>query len=321
MLNKLCYSILLISLPWSLMAQQFLDISRQVGIPHSSVDDFLRMVGGVVVFDYNNDQLPDIFLPAGNTNHKLFENLGDMKFEDVTEFCGISEILVESSGANSADLNNDGWEDLFITTREGFSHVVLINNKDGTFTDMTSAYGFDKNKNWGSSVAFADFNQDGILDVYVGNYANYDIKNNFWDLQGPFPNELFLSQGDFIWEESAAIYDVQGNGYTLVTQLMDFDLDGDMDIYVGNDFGTLDNNQGNVYYENVDGQGSFVDKSADMGLNIHMFAMGIGAGDFDEDGDIDLYLSDLGHNNLLEYRDGAYVDISDTVIPESDYVS
>ena len=226
----------MLALPFTAHAQQFLDISSQVSIRHSAVDDFLRMIGGVVVFDYNNDQLPDIFLPAGNSDHRLYENKGDFIFEDVTVFCGISDILAESSGANSADLNNDGWEDLFITTREGYPHVVLINNQDGTFTDMAEAYGFDQEAYWGSSIAFADFNLDGILDVYVGNYADYDVEGDKWDLQGPFPNQLFLSQGDFFWKESAAAHGVEGRGYTLVTQVMDFDLDGDMDIYVGNDF-------------------------------------------------------------------------------------
>lgn len=311
----------LILLPYKAESQQFLDVSGQVAIEHSAVDDLLRVVGGVVVFDYNNDHLPDIFLPSGNTNHKLYKNLGGFRFEDVSDFCGLNEVLSESSGANAADLNNDGWEDLFITTREGYSHVVLVNNQDGTFSDMTQAWGFDQQDFWGSSISFADFNQDGTLDVYVGNYADYDKKDDKWYLQGPFPNQLFLSMGDGTWREAATDLGVEGSGYTLVTLVMDFDLDGDMDIYVGNDFGSVNNNQGNVYYENTDGLGSFVDRSQEMGLDIHMFAMGIGPGDYDEDGDIDLYLSDLGGNKLLEYQDGVYVDVSNTIIEEADYVS
>jgi hypothetical protein len=305
---------------WSAAAQnQFRDISMQVEIIHHAVDEQLRIAGGVVPFDLDNDGLPDLYFTGGNTMDLLLRNVGGFKFEDISESIGISDFEWESSGVNSADLNNDGWADLFITTLEGYSNVVLINNRNGTFSDKTTEFGFDTGEYWGTSVTFADFNNDGILDVYVGNYADYDDVGLIRERIRPFPNQLFMSTGEFLWEEVAVLKGVEGYAYTLVVSAEDFDLDGDMDIYVGNDFGLFGRKLANKYYENQ-GDGNFLEQS-ESGLEINMFAMGIDAADFDLDGDLDLYLSDLEKNKFLENRAGQYHDITDEIYAFGDYVS
>lgn len=300
-------------------AQHFVDVSTSVGIKNNVVDP-LRIAGGIVTLDYNNDGLYDIYLPSGAYDHKLYKNEGGLRFRDVTAESKLEAVITKSVGGNAADINNDGWDDLFITTREGYSIKVLVNNQDGTFSDMTKAYGFDVGNYFSSSLTFADFNSDGILDVYVGNYANYSFEEGYPRLVAPYPNQLFLSQNGYFWSEVAADMGLTGEGYTLAVFAMDLDLDQDMDIYVGNDFGTLGGNEGNLYYQN-NGDGEFQEKSASIGLGIRMFAMGTAIGDFDGDQDLDVFLPDVEKNSFMENRNGIFTDVTNHFSMTSEYVS
>ena len=313
--------VFLITFPLSTSFGQLLQDYRNIaGIRHYAVDS-LRIGGGVVVFDYNNDGLDDIYLAGGEASHQLYQNLGDFNFRRVTEEAGLAQVATTSYGANAADLNNDGWVDLFIGTGEGQTNRLLKNNGDGTFSDISESSGITPNRYWSTAVTFADLNDDGFLDIYVGNYAREPTVPLLGSSAvGAYPNELYLSRGAFTYEEVAEPAGVAGSGFTLAVRATDPDQDHDMDLYVVNDFGT-GGNQGNQYYEN-DGQGNFTEKSQALGLDLSIFGMGAGLGDYDADGDFDWYVSDIGQNHLLQQQpDGTYADKTTETLAMGDYVS
>ena len=318
--RRIRLSLIAVLLPTLSYGQLLQDYSNIANIRHYAVDS-LRIGGGVVIFDYNNDGWEDIYLAGGESNHQLYRNTGNFDFERVTEDAGLAEITVSTFGVSAADLNNDGWTDLFVGTAEGQHSRVLKNNGDGTFSDVTNGSGIEINQYWSTAVTFADLNGDGLLDIYVGNYArNPTVPLLGSSVTGAYPNELYLSQGEFIYEEVAEATGVSGSGFTLAVRASDPDQDHDMDLYVVNDFG-VGGNEVNRYYEN-DGQGNFTEKSQELGLNLGIFGMGAGLGDYDADGDFDWYVSDIGQNHLLsQMPDGIYVDVTTETLAIGDYVS
>jgi len=313
--------ILMLLLSRQTQAQLFQDYSSIASIKHHAIDS-LRITAGVVLFDYNNDGLDDIYLNGGERPHQLYKNLGEFKFERVTETAGLDEITSNIYGANAADLDNDGWEDLVLTTGEGMHTLLLQNNQDGTFSDITKESGLETNQYWGTSITFADFNLDGFLDFYIGNYAkNPEIPLDGDPRKGAYPNELYLSTNQpFKYEEVAVQKGIAGKGFTLAVMAMDLDQDFDTDLYVVNDFGT-GINEGNRYFEN-DGANNFIEKSVDKGLDLRIFGMGVSAGDYDKDGDVDLYISDLTVNHFLQQQsDGTFINVVKENLAHGNHVS
>lgn len=322
-LKKRCLGIFILMLLLSRLtyAQLFQDYSSIAGINHHAVDS-LRISAGVVIFDYDNDGLDDVYLNGGEKPHQLYKNLNDFDFERVTVASGLTEIAANIYGANAADLDNDGWEDLVLTTGEGMHTLLLKNNQDGTFSDITQDSGLETNNYWGTSITFADFNADGYVDFYIGNYAkNPVIPLDGDQRKGPYPNELYLSTGKpFKYEELAMQKGIAGKGFTLAVMATDLDQDFDIDLYVVNDFG-IGINEGNKYYEN-DGNNNFTEKSEEKGLDLRIFGMGVSTGDYDKDGDFDLYVSDLTANHFLQQqRDGTFLNVVQETLAKGDYVS
>jgi hypothetical protein len=164
----------------------FTDITRQAGIPWQqfsgeSPDRFLieTMGGGVAFLDFDGDGLLDIFfVNGGETPHgksptpvrnALYHNLGNGKFEDITLKAGLDHMPFYGMGVASADYDNDGFPDIYIS---GFpSSALFHNNRNGTFTDVTNKAGVKNAGRWGASAAWFDYDRDGLLDLIVTNYA------------------------------------------------------------------------------------------------------------------------------------------------------
>jgi hypothetical protein len=161
-------------------------LRNSVSPEHYSIE---TMLGGVAVFDYNNDGLLDIFftngaaIPSLQKTHptywnRLYRNNGDGTFTDVTESAGLKGIGY-SMGAAAGDYDNDGFVDLYVT---GVNRNQLFhNNGDGTFTDVTEKAHVGgmvpgSGKVWSVAAGWFDYNNDGLLDLFVVNYLNYDIK-------------------------------------------------------------------------------------------------------------------------------------------------
>src|SRR5258708_4623470 len=149
------------------------------------------MVGGVGVLDYDNDGYPDIFLVNGAAipslqkddpkyKNRLFHNNGDMTFTDVTDKAGVAGFGY-GMGVAIGDYDNDGYPDIYVAnvTR----NQLLHNNRDGTFTDVTAKAGvggglYNGKKMWSVAAAWLDYNDDGLLDLFVSNYVRWEVNGD-----------------------------------------------------------------------------------------------------------------------------------------------
>jgi len=292
---------------------------------NSSLFNFSHMTsggeghGGIAWLDYNNDGNLDAFMTNG-FGHKngLFKNNGDGTFTDVSEESGIENGL-GNSGVLAGDIDNDGYTDLFLTSAGGLftfvtpSPVKLYhNNGDGTFTDITDGAGITGLvTSW--SAAFGDINKDGYLDLFISTPGSVVE-------QRQDRNKLFLNNGDLSFTDisQATGIDTAFGGCTVV--FSDYDLDGDQDILLGNcneiNLGVvpieLFRNEGNLEFTNVTQQAGLTRLGAWMGFAI---------GDYDNDGDQDIFATNLGNFPGLSVLpvfyenngDGTFSDVSDQV--------
>ncbi len=292
---------------------QFEDIASSRNLNHLHNSPFL-MGGGLAFFDYNNDGLEDIYYTGGADTDKLYKNLGNGLFKDVSSQSGILSITMDfmTAGVVNADINNDNCEDIFVTVFDEFqNNLLFLNNCDGTFTEISNAANIIETAK-SVSATFIDINNDGFIDIYVGNYI--DESSFIFDNNGEvigfdhtcFPNFLYKNNGDNTFTEMAFDYGVNDTGCALAVIASDFDQDGDTDIYIANDFGEFITP--NILYENKIESQSFVKVPDSLGLNVEIYAMGIAIADFDNDLDLDFYITNLGKNVLLENNNGIFSD-------------
>jgi hypothetical protein len=246
-----------------------------------------RAAGGVATGDFDNDGRPDIFF-AGSEASKLYRNKGDGTFEDVTEKAGLSgEVGKFGQGAVMADFDNDGCLDIYITKTPNVTNRLLRNDCKGRFTDVTQKAGLELST-YSTTAAFADVDNDGYLDLYVGVYG-YALQNSpdppFHDRHGG-PNRLYHNNGDGTFKDVSVESGVDDPGWCLGLTFWDYDNDGDQDLYIANDFGHK------VLFQN-DGKGHFKDVTKDAGLLDYGFGMSATPLDYDNDGNLDVYTSNI----------------------------
>jgi hypothetical protein len=327
---------------------QFVDVAREAGLGHkvyfgggTSWKYILETTGcGVAFFDYDNDGWLDIFVvngwrldgfPKGEepTNH-LYHNNRDGTFTDITAAAG----LVHSGwgqGVCIGDYDNDGFEDLFVTY---WGHNLLYhNNGNGTFTDVSEQAGVaGKQTRWGTGCAFVDYDRDGYLDLMVANYLVFDPKSAPQPGTGVFCEYMGVpvncGPGGLI-PENCILYHNNGDGtfsdvtekagikchdpyYGLNVLTGDFNNDGWTDIYVA-----ADATPSRLFQNNHNG--TFTDVAVQAGVaysdvGMPQSGMGLGAGDYDCDGWLDIYktnfsqdVPNLYHNN----GDGSFSDLSE----------
>ncbi len=277
---------------------QFTEVSLESGVlfQHESVH---LQGGGGMFFDYNNDGWQDIYVAGGGGKDGLFHNNGDGSFTNVAEAAGLESIAdFQTTGVISGDIDNDGFRDVFITTWHSQRNLLLHNNGDGTFTEIAEQAGVaDIALSMASS--FGDYNVDGYLDLYVGNYVEenggYDEENGYQ--HNCYPNFFYVNNGDGTFEEVSDFYKINDNGCALSVAFTDYDNDADVDIYVANDFGEWI--EPNAMYVNMYPTDFFSDLSTLTTLDVGLYAMGIAIGDYNEDGRFDYYITNLGRNRLI----------------------
>jgi tetratricopeptide (TPR) repeat protein len=296
------------------------------------------MSGGVGVLDYNGDGWLDVYCvqaesfpadPASpkGTGDRLFRNKGDGTFEDVTEAAGLAGARGYGHGVAVGDIDNDGHPDLFITRWRRYA--LYRNRGDGSFEDATQKYGLAGDRDWPTSAAFADLDNDGDLDLYVCHYLAWDPEHpnlcqdknkTKYEYCAPqyfpaLPDHLFRNDGgrftDVSAEAGITAADRDGRGLGVVA--VDLDEDGKLDLFVANDQSAnfLFHNLGGMRFEEV-AMASGVASNAD---GVFQASMGVACGDVDGDGKVDLAKTNFFNEATTFYQNrgaGLFTDATTT---------
>ena len=305
------------------------------------------MSGGVCIFDFDGDGLPDIYLVNGSTldvlrgrekpdplaKSRLYRNLGKGRFEDVTDRARVSNLGNWGMGASAADYDNDGRTDLFVTNAFG-PNILYHNNGDGTFSDETKKAGVGGDQlHWSTGACWGDYDNDGFVDLFVAGYVDLDLNH----LPDPGTNQycryrglpvncgprglkgardyLYHNNGKGVFVEVSAKAGVDDKSgyYGLGCIWVDFDNDGRIDLYVAND------STPNYLYRNL-GNGTFKDVGFDSGSAVNedgreQASMGVDAGDYDGDGFFDLFITTFVDDSSTLYHNEGGKQFSDVSNP------
>jgi enediyne biosynthesis protein E4 len=328
--------------PQAATTDQFVEVSKQAGINFTLTSGGLekRYIieakggGGIAWFDYDGDGNPDLFFVNGSTfedwrrgtspRSQLYRNKGDGTFADASPGSGLDR-TGWGMGVCAADFDNDGNEDLYVTYYGG--NVLYRNLGSGKFDDVTKRSGTNGH-GWGMGCAFGDLDNDGFLDLYVANYVDVDIEKlgepgsalnctyrGIATFCGP---RGFLGGRDILYHNNhdGTFTDVTeqsgidaGRYFGLGVVMGDYDRDGRLDIYVGND------STPSALYRN-NGDGTFTDVGPQSGAAYsaegqEQAGMGVDFGDYDNDGWLDLVkgnFSDDSKNLYHNNGDGTFTD-------------
>ena len=293
----------------------FTEESLSHGMEHVSIaSDF--MGAAVAIFDYNNDGWQDVYLTGGLHHDKLFKNLGNGFFTDATTAAGGFQASVgyKTTSVVTADLNNDGFREIIVGTARNMPMFVYQNNANGTFTHITPTTGVNTIKNT-QAIVTGDFDLDGRIDIYVINYVKTPI--TIFDADGNIvgynhtcsPNDLYRNLGGLTFADVSATSGADNNGCGLAGLFTDIDGDYKPDLYVANDFGAFTHIP-NAFLKNMN-PGAFINLSSSSELDASIFGMGIAHGDYDKDGLLDIYVTNLGRNILYhQISPGVFEDVT-----------
>jgi len=284
---------------------------------------------GVAFIDYDNDGWQDIFLangtdwpgrPSKHSTPKLYHNNHDGTFTDVTHKAGL-DVELFGMGVTVGDYDDDGFDDLFITTM-GQSHL-FHNNGNGTFTDVTQKAGLMGPKEFSTSAAWVDYDKDGKLDLVVANYVQWSLEGDLYcTLDGKSKSyctpesykgtsvRLWHNRGDGTFEDVTKTAGLaEPTSKTLGIAILDYDNDGWPDLLFSND------TQPNKLYRN-NGNGTFTEKAVVAGIafsedGVARAGMGVDAADYDRSGSASILITNFANQMLSLYHNegkGLFVD-------------
>ncbi len=320
-------------------ADFFQEIGLQIGIEFvhtigngtEHLNNIIESSGGGASFlDFDRDGFIDLFLcngtwidgfshgekPGEPSHNYLYRNNGDGTFEDVSRKAGIDNPLY-SMGASIGDFNNDGFPDIYLSNYG--PNVLYRNNGNGTFTDVTRKAGVAGQKECSIGAVWFDYDLDGFLDIYIGNYLNFDPDYKYYYAPDGFPGPmaydaerdyLYHNNGDGTFDdvtEAMGIMDLDGRA--MGVGAIDYDDDGWMDIYVANDH-TLNylwhNDQGIRFSDRGTMSGTAFSQAGEATVS-----MSVDFADYNNDGLMDMFVSDDTYCSLYQnLGNGVFADRS-----------
>ncbi len=285
MIRNLLFAALILSITPKITHAQtcnFLDISKQAGV------NINGQCYGVAFGDYNNDGFDDLYISRQGEPNKLYKNNGNNTFEDVSLISN-TDYNGPTRASTWADFDNDGYLDLFLANW-GAPCIYYRNNGDGSFLNDTYNKGINATGR-PNSVNTADVNNDGWLDIYIA-YMGQE-------------NVLYLNNGNGSFTDFTKESGATDPSISMAALFFDYDNDGDQDLYL-----THDANIPYILYEN-DGTGRFKNISEQAGVNYAGQGMGVDFSDCNNDGFMDLYITNLYENTLfVNNGDGTFRNVS-----------
>lgn len=254
--------------------------------------------GGVGLGDFNNDELPDIYMISNTGSNRLFLNKGDLKFEDITEKSGAGGVRSWSTGVSLVDINADGFLDIYVCNSgesEGNDrqNELFINNGDLTFTEQAEAYGIG-DRGYTTHASFFDYDRDGDLDLYILNNSfkaigSFDLTQNARYTRDSIGGDKLLRNDEGHFVDVSAEAGIYGSiiGFGLGVTVGDMNNDGWQDLYISNDFFERDY----IYINN--GDGTFRETLEQEMRSISGASMGADMADINNDGYMDVFVTEM----------------------------
>ena len=296
----------------SLYAATFTDVSQAAGVHQREipvdVNSGAWMGPGTAAVDYDNDGCwLDVFVVGdGGLPNALYHNNRDGTFTDIADKAGVAD-TPNGRGCVWFDYNNDGWRDLYVTCAG--PNFLFENNGDGTFTDVSEQAGVADEQH-GTGAVVADYDHDGWLDIYVANWGRPASLLVFEP--APRINVLYRNKGDGTFEEVTQAAGVADDGIAWGAIFFDYNGDTWADLFVANDHGP-----DKLYRNNR--AGTFADVSEQSGIVTLIRgkptgAMGLCVGDYDNDADLDLFVTNYDEDLLWRNNsDGTFTNVAEAV--------
>lgn len=302
---------------------KFTEVSKSAGINHQYVVNEGFFGGGACVFDVNNDGYQDVYLTSGVGEDQLLLNQKNGTFKNIYAGSGleVSRGFV-TLGVASADINKDGYSDVYITTSTTkdlknkiprAKNLLFLNNGNNTFKDVSRQFGLDKLNSFSTGASFGDFNKDGYPDLYVGNYfKDYDGPLNeisdatIVNSSSTAEDYLLLNVNGRKFKNVYSDYGLNHQGFGFGANFTDYDRDGDLDLIVINDFGYKA--KPNYLLRNDYPQKNFTYVEKEKGMDLRINAMTAATGDYNNDGMYDYFVTNIKFNRFMVNEKGKFSD-------------